>query len=250
MGVYALVESESDASVVAVIVVEHSQIAVLGGTATAERLASYAGDTDLLDDEELTDEGRLLAHAVRGLSYQPVIVRRVEAQVAFEAATSLAAGPAVTTPSIDVDLRVDLTWRYAGAVELEADLLVVPDLPRTPGVYRWTVSHGSHSRFYIGEAVDLRRRFASYRVLGPTQSTNRRMADRARRVLSAGGSIRVYVADPVRLAIGGRSVTVDLGDEFIRRIVENAALVDLVHKGGEIINGKGRGTLVDHDLLR
>jgi hypothetical protein len=67
----------------------------------------------------------------------------------------------------------------------------MPALLPSPGVYQWVFRHDGRERRYVGEAENLRRRFAKYTAPGPSQSTNLRMRERERRVCDAGGSIEL-----------------------------------------------------------
>lgn len=146
-------------------------------------------------------------------------------------------------------LTVSLEWRSVGHVTLVDDRLKMPPLPGAPGVYRWRLSVDGASRDYVGQARNLRNRFGGYRSPGPTQQTNRRMKERSLRTLSAGGVIEIFVAHAT-LQTDGTTIEPDLSNEFVRCFLENAALVELVLQGGEIVNGDGFGAHRLHDILR
>jgi hypothetical protein len=55
-----------------------------------------------------------------------------------------------------------------------------------------------------------------------------------------GGTAELHVATEVSVSVAGAAVDVStLPDVFVRRMLENAALVDVAAGGGEIVNGKG-----------
>jgi hypothetical protein len=114
-------------------------------------------------------------------------------------------------------------------------------MPAGPGVYRFTLRLGDRARLYVGETDNFRRRFSHYANPGPTQSTNLKMKARLLELLNErGGQADVEVAVDVTLLLDGLSVkAADLPDVFVRRLLENAALLELASSQGEIINGKG-----------
>lgn len=149
-----------------------------------------------------------------------------------------------------VQIAVECEWTSAGPVVGVGDELKMPPLPTEPGIYQWLLQHDGRERRYVGEADNLRRRFNHYRRPGPSQSTNVRMNERARRVLEAGGRIELLLATDVRFSRDGVTEPADLSSKHARCLVENATLVDLLAAVGELINDKGYGTLVDDPILR
>lgn len=140
-------------------------------------------------------------------------------------------------------------WSERGAAIVEQGGLRFPHLRREPGIYRIMVNVGEDRRVYIGETDNLQRRFAGYRTPGRTQTTNVRMNERLRRVASAGGTSRLDVMTAIRLRLDGMDIGVDLGNPFVRRYLENAALVEEMGQHGELINGKGYGIHREHPVL-
>lgn len=125
----------------------------------------------------------------------------------------------------------------------------MPGLPDKPGVYQWVFRHDGRERRYVGEAANLRQRFESYRQPGGGASTNRRMNDRARRVLDAGGDVTLLTATSVRLQRDRQPQPVDLGSKHVRCLLENATLVHVLADMGELVNDCGYGTLRDDPVL-
>jgi hypothetical protein len=148
---------------------------------------------------------------------------------------------------MDVQCRFD--WKSVGSIEVDDDGLRTPSLLTEPGIYLILYRHAGRERRYVGEAANLQRRFAHYRRPGPSQQTNLRMNDRCRRVSAAGGSIELHLAVDVQLVVDGRTLDADLGSEFVRRFVENAALIEVLATTGEVVNGKGYGELTLDEVL-
>jgi hypothetical protein len=140
-------------------------------------------------------------------------------------------------------------WSDLGAPVVDHSGVRFPQLHREPGIYRITVDVDADQRVYIGETDNLQRRFAGYRAPGRTQTTNVRMNERLRRVASAGGTSRVDVMTAIRLSVDGVDVDPDLGSPFVRRYLENAALIEEMGRHGELINGRGYGTHRRHPIL-
>jgi hypothetical protein len=64
-----------------------------------------------------------------------------------------------------------------------------------------------------------------YRNPGPTQPTNRRLNDRLRAHLEAGGHVEVSVANEAMLELDAAPVPLDLARRASRLLAENAALI-------------------------
>lgn len=146
-------------------------------------------------------------------------------------------------------IAVECDWEDAGAVQLVDDGLRMPALPDEPGVYQWVFRHDGRERRYVGEAANLRQRFESYRQPGSDASTNRRMNDRARRVLEADGDVRLLTAAGVQLLRDGQAQVADLASKHVRCLLENATLVDVLATMGELVNDRGYGVLRDDPVL-
>lgn len=149
-----------------------------------------------------------------------------------------------------MNVRVEMSWQSVGEVALDGDTLVVPEMPTSPGIYQWVFRHDGRERRYVGEAVNLRRRFAHYRSPGPSQTTNHRMRDRVRRVLGAGGTVDLLQVKDAEFVVDGQPAKPDLHSPFARRFLENAALVALLASRCEVVNGEGYGELRTDEVLR
>lgn len=132
-----------------------------------------------------------------------------------------------------VDVHVTMRWAVAGTVASEDQgKLTFPRLLQQPGVYRIDVTEPSGSTaIYIGEADDLRRRFAHYRNPGPTQRTNLRINGLITQVLAAGGTVELRTATEGRLHTPRGEGPLDLSTKVGRRLAENAALLQATIAG-------------------
>lgn len=119
-------------------------------------------------------------------------------------------------------------WRGLGHVTIGRDgSLMFPEMLAVPGLYRINLSGVGRARCYIGETVDLRKRFAHYRRPGPTQTTNIRMNELMRQHLSEGGSVSVETVTGItRVNLGSGATAVDLKDKAVRRMFEQTAIVE------------------------
>ncbi len=84
---------------------------------------------------------------------------------------------------------------------------------------------------YIGEADELRRRFAHYRNPGPTQPTNKRINALLKQLLAEGGRVSTAIATSATLEIDGVPRPLDLTKKARRLLTENAALVKATLEG-------------------
>lgn len=138
-------------------------------------------------------------------------------------------------------MAVQFSWQEVGPIVGTGTALVWPSMPPGGGVYRFTLQLGDRIRRYIGETDNYRRRFSHYASPGPTQSTNLRMKARLLELLNdKGGHARLEVAADVVLLLNGMTLDEEgLPEVFVRRLLENAALLEVAGSKGEIINGKG-----------
>ncbi len=147
--------------------------------------------------------------------------RRVSAD--GELVTVLKAAP--TAAAHDIALAFE--WKMLGNVNLDANGSVAfPSVTRGAGLYRLRLDGVGRSQVYIGESVNLRRRFGNYRGPGPTQQTSLRINALLKETIAAGATIAVdIVTEGVKLTINGVQVSVDLTDKAMRRMIEHAAIV-------------------------
>lgn len=126
------------------------------------------------------------------------------------------------------ELSLSMLWAARGTVTTDADgRLAFPAAPKTPAVYCFTVSlPGGQQRRYIGEAVDLARRFGNYRNPGPTQQTSQRINKVLLEALAAGAAVTVEaVTGGAWVDVGGRRQDADLASKVVRCLLENAAIM-------------------------
>ncbi len=132
------------------------------------------------------------------------------------------------------DVAVRFGWRHLGRVSLsEAGHLAFPTAPKAAGLYRMQVVGPDKIEVYVGEAVDLRRRFGNYRNPGSTQQTSIRINSLLRDALTTGATILLDVAyQDVVLSVSENSTPADLANKAVRRLAEQAAIV--AHHGIDV----------------
>lgn len=128
-----------------------------------------------------------------------------------------------------LDLRLHLTWQPIGtAVRDAGGRLRFADPPRTAGIYRiilWGRHGQTQPEVYIGEAQDLRRRWAHYRHPGPTQHTSIRVNARLTQHLEQGGQITLAIATSATIQNGEQNPTpLSLGRKTARVLAEHAVV--------------------------
>lgn len=130
-------------------------------------------------------------------------------------------------PNGRIQLVAEICWKALGIVQRSASgSLKFPSVPAAAGLYRFRLLSSNGGRHYIGESVNVRRRFSNYRSPGPTQTTSLRINDLLLAHLGASGDIAVdVILDGVTLKIGEQDRQVDLADKPTRRLLEQAAIV-------------------------
>lgn len=139
-------------------------------------------------------------------------------------------------------IQVSYGWTAVGDIHAgDGRSLRWPVMPSGSGVYRFMLRMGDRTRYYVGETDNYRRRFGHYAKPGPTQTTNIRMNDRLVTLLhDHRGVATLEVAVNVEITCAGELVQLSKDHAvFVRRLVENAALLEVAALGGELVNGKG-----------
>ena len=124
-------------------------------------------------------------------------------------------------------VAIEFNWTPLGFVVLgPTGGLDFPPVPAVPGLYRFRFNFGDFVRRYIGETVNLRRRFSHYRNPGPTQMTNIRLNALLKEQLAAGATVALdLLARDCALLVENRPVAANLADKAVRRLLEHAAIV-------------------------
>ena len=127
-----------------------------------------------------------------------------------------------STVFAETSLKLTVSWKEAGKVRLDrSNKLAFPKSPKKPGLYRFRISN-SH---YIGETVNIRRRFQNYRNPGPKQPTNLRINKAIHKTLSEGKAVFVdVISDEVIISNQGVEASFDLSSKSTRRFIENGII--------------------------
>lgn len=129
-------------------------------------------------------------------------------------------------------VAVDFTWRDVGWIRLEAGKLRFPEVPDSPGVYRFDLGQ----TVYIGESDRLRRRFQHYRTPGGGQPTNVRLNTLMLSLLGEGGAVTICTVTEAGLDVEGSRSKLDFRHKASRLLVENAALSAARMAGARVEN--------------
>ena len=123
-------------------------------------------------------------------------------------------------------LTVQFAWNTVGPLALDAaGKLAFPVVQRQPGLYRFLVGTDPEAEVYVGEAVELRRRFQQYRTPGRRQQTNIRVNALLLAHLQSGTSVDIAICTTVGGDIEGESVRLVFADKAVRVLAEHAALI-------------------------
>lgn len=139
-------------------------------------------------------------------------------------------------------LTVHFDWTPHGTVEVAAHTIDFRKVSNVPGLYRIDLDD-SHT--YIGEAVNLHRRFNGYRSPGGSTETlkprtNRRIQRRILEALGAGRDVPVWISTEARVTVGGDTLPLPLNDKTHRLLVEATAIV-LAERDGYTLENLHRG---------
>ena len=111
-----------------------------------------------------------------------------------------------------------------------------------PAVYRWLFKRadGCPSAAYIGEAENLAQRIQGYHWPGQSQQTNLRMKADFQEHIESGGTVELQVLVFEPFAINNVNVHNEsqLGDAYIRKMMENFLLADHDSVACELRNAK------------
>ena len=139
-----------------------------------------------------------------------------------------------------VDLRMGMTWVPQGRIILDGGRIKVPSVPPVPGLYRFRIEGVAGKARYVGESENLARRFALYSNPGPSQQTNVRLNATFRAALSSGAEVGVaIVAEGAWIEVSGSRLPADLASQAVRRLLENAAIVE---RQGDAVESLNRST--------
>ncbi len=136
-----------------------------------------------------------------------------------------------------MNIMATFDWINAGNLTVTGDnKIVFPFLPESPGIYRFHCLTQIDPWLYIGEADNLKTRMSSYGKPGPTQGTNIRLNALFRSALEEDQRITLETVTAATLEVDNSRVAANLSDVFVRRLVEDAAIVAAVIAGMRILN--------------
>lgn len=131
----------------------------------------------------------------------------------------------------------NVQWDDCGNVFLgeKDDLLHFPKLYPLPVVYLFRLDDGEKTEVYIGETENMKRRVAHYRNPGPSQKTNIYLNKIMKKYLQSGGRITIHLMTFIKVEIDGKIIG-GLDDKFVRRLLENAAILHAIQQGDQLLN--------------
>lgn len=103
-------------------------------------------------------------------------------------------------------IALEFEWLALGQILLDGNgYLAFPSTGSDAGLYRFRIDGNGVGQVYIGESMNLRRRFGFYRTPGSTQPTNIRINTLFKQLIETGAVISV---DTIRVAeTGGRELS-------------------------------------------
>ncbi len=140
-----------------------------------------------------------------------------------------------------LELRLRMEWTALGKIVLDdRGGLSFPKATKAPAIYRFQLRLPDTQAQYIGETVNLARRFAQYRKPGQRQVTNLRLNDKFKAELEAGADITVTAATSGAWSSRGTvRQHADFTSKVVRCLFENAAIVNTGAAEIESLNRAG-----------
>ncbi|WP_241301916.1 DUF7662 domain-containing protein [Burkholderia stabilis] len=142
-----------------------------------------------------------------------------------------------------MECKVTMEWQPLGKLTInESGRLSFPQVDAVPAIYRFRIRTAEGAeRNYVGEAVDMKRRFGNYRNPGSTQQTSLRINATLKEALAAGAEVSVSAVFQNRawLHRNGDSMTVNFQSKAVRCVFENAAILDGAGSDIESLNRAG-----------
>lgn len=130
-----------------------------------------------------------------------------------------------------VDIKFRFEWSECGEVRLDASgMLVFPRTSSSPGLYKFNFHSDAGSAVYIGETVQLDRRFQHYRTPGNSQKTNLRLNKDIREALNNGSTVTASILTEIDEA------ELMLSRKHDRVLLEHGALLCARRDGAEVLN--------------
>ena len=175
------------------------------------------------------------------LGAERIVFRRVENQAVPNAPeiTAPSTCQTVEAPAADLlEIRLEMAWRPLGRIRLDQQgKLTFPATDKIPAIYRFALTLASVQQQYIGETENLARRLQHYRTPGPSQQTNIRINEVFQAALAAQAHIDIFIitANDAWIESNGERRPADLSSKAVRRLLENAAIINL-DDGVEILN--------------
>lgn len=131
-----------------------------------------------------------------------------------------------TTQTINNNFK--MKWLPFGKITLEQERLSFPNVDTIPALYRFRIRRKmGNEAVYIGETVNLRRRFGNYRNPGSSQKTSIRINETLIAALQENAEISVsIITEGSCIDIGNGWQTLDLSSKVARCFLENAAILN------------------------
>ncbi len=121
-----------------------------------------------------------------------------------------------------------MEWQPLGKLILEQDRLSFPRADNVPALYRFRIRRiNGCEAVYVGETVNLRRRFGNYRNPGTSQKTSMRINRVLKEALQDNAEIAIStITHGAWIDIGNGQQILDLSSKISRCFLENAAILN------------------------
>jgi hypothetical protein len=130
-----------------------------------------------------------------------------------------------------VNVEFGFVWNERGDIRIdEFERLVFPSVSAGPGLYRFCFVRDHSASVYIGETIQLNRRFQQYRTPGIRQQTNLRLNRDICDALKAGRKVTASVLTEID------APELELTRKHDRVLLEHGAIMCARIDGQEILN--------------
>lgn len=127
--------------------------------------------------------------------------------------------------SITCSLKME--WKPVGKVVLTEDnRLVLPNVDTVPALYRFRIREDGKESLYVGETVNVQKRFGNYKTGSKGQKTSHRIHEALVTALQGGAEVSVsMITEEAEIDKGNGFVPLDLSSKVARCYLENAAIL-------------------------
>jgi predicted GIY-YIG superfamily endonuclease len=126
-----------------------------------------------------------------------------------------------------ITCSLKIKWKPLGKVELdEGNRLVFPVVDKIPALYRFRIREDGKESLYVGETMNVRRRFSNYKSGAKSQKTSHRINRALVTALQKNAEVSVsLITEGAFIDKGCGDEPLDLSSKVVRCYLENGAIL-------------------------